>query len=58
MNQPGGHVLLFAHWLDDSRKHALFYEAEPFSKVIRSQQSIEELQARGFRPLRYRKIRE
>jgi len=58
MNQPGGHVLLFVQWLDDSRQRAFFYEAEPFSKVIRSEQSIEELQARGFRPLRSRKIRE
>ncbi len=58
MNQPGGHVLIFAHWLDETRERALFYEAEPFSKVRASEKELAELWAAGFRPMRYRRIRE
>lgn len=57
MNQPGGHVLLFARWLDRERTRALFYEAAPFSKVRTAERAIAELVASGFSPLRYRKIR-
>lgn len=58
MNQPGGHVMLFARWLDEAKTRALFYEAEPFSKVIASQADIEELKAAGMRPMRYREMRD
>lgn len=58
MNQPGGHVLLFARWLDDSKTRALFYEAEPFSKVVASEQDVPALAASGYRPLRFRGIRD
>lgn len=58
MNQAGGHVLLFVRWLDDGKTSALFYEAEPFSKVRASEESPAELAAAGFTPMRYRAIRE
>lgn len=58
MNTAGGHVLLFARWLDDSKKRALFYEAEPFSKVLTSERRISEMEAAGYRPLRFREIRD
>lgn len=58
MNQPGGHVLLFGKWLDDSKARALFYEAEPFSKVLASEHDVSLLYLRGARPLRYRQMRE
>jgi len=58
MNASGGHVILFAKWLGEEKTRALFYEAEPFSKVIASEKSIADLQASGFRPMRYRQIRD
>jgi len=58
MNQPAGHVLLFAKWLDDARTRGLFYEAHPFSKVIASERDVSEMTAEGYTPLRYRRIRE
>ncbi len=58
MNQPGGHVLIFAEWLDEGKTQALFYEAEPFSKVRATERVLAELTTAGFRPMRYRKIRE
>ncbi len=58
MNTTNGHVLLFAKWLDDSKSRALFYEAEPFSKVIASEQSIPEMVSAGYKPWRYRKIQD
>jgi hypothetical protein len=58
LNQPGGHVVLFAGWLDERRTRGSFYEAEPFSKVIRSEYEIAALTARGFKPMRYRQMRD
>lgn len=58
MNQPGGHVLLFARWLNPEKNRALFYEAEPFSKVRSSERDPADLAASGFIPMRYRLIRE
>lgn len=58
MNTANGHVLLFAKWIDDAKTRALFYEAEPFSKVIASEQDIADMVRAGYKPLRYRKIRE
>ena len=58
MNQPGGHVLLFARWTDAAKTQALFYEAAPFSKVRTMEYNIADLQTSGFRPLRFRKIRD
>lgn len=58
MNTTNGHVLLFVKWLDDAKERALFYEAEPFSKVITSERSIAEMVGGGYKALRYRKIQE
>jgi hypothetical protein len=56
MDAAGGHVILFAKWLDDQKSNALFYEASPFCKVIANPRSIDELVAEGYQPLRYKKI--
>ena len=58
MNQEGGHVLLFARWLDESKTRALFYEAAPFSKVRAKECELTELVASGFIPRRFNKIRD
>lgn len=58
MNAAGGHVLLFAKWTDDAKTKALFYEAEPFSKVIASEHVIATMVSAGYRALRYRFIRD
>ena len=58
MNQPGGHVLLFAKWANAEKTTALFYEAAPFSKVRAMEYDIAGLQSSGFRPLRFRDIRD
>ncbi len=58
MNQPGGHVLLFARWINPSRTKALFYEAAPFSKVRAKEYTVADLEASGFQPLRFRDIRD
>ena len=58
MNQAGGHVLLFSHWLDDAKSRALFYEAHPFSKVIASEHPVPEMVSGGFVPMLYREIAE
>ncbi len=58
LNQPGGHVVLFVKWLDDSQTRFLCYEAEPFSRVRASERHAPEMIAAGYSPLRYRKIRE
>ena len=58
MNTAGGHVILFARWLDDTRSRALFYEAEPFSKVRSSERVIAELVAAGYQPLRHPQMRD
>jgi len=56
MNSVEGHVVLFVKWLDDTRSRGLFYESEPFSKVITSEHDIATLVSEGFHPLRYRQI--
>ena len=58
MNTAGSHVILFARWLDDAKTRALFYEAEPYSKVIASEHEIASLVESGFKPWRYRQMRE
>jgi len=57
MNQPNGHALLFVKWLDSEKKRAVFYEAAPFSKTLASERDVEEMTSAGYRPLRYRHIR-
>jgi hypothetical protein len=56
LNQPGGHVVLFVKWLDDTQTRFLCYEAEPFSRVRSSERHAPEMIASGYAPLRYRKI--
>jgi hypothetical protein len=58
MNQPAGHVLLFAKWLDPEKKRALFYESAPFSKTVASERDVTELVAAGYVAMRYRHIRQ
>jgi hypothetical protein len=58
MNYAGGHVVLFVRWLDEEKDHAAFYEAEPYSKVRLLEHSTKELFADGFKPLRYKKIKD
>jgi hypothetical protein len=58
MNQPNGHVLLFAKWLDAEKRRAVFYEAAPFSKTLASERDVNEMTAAGYQPLRYRHIRD
>jgi hypothetical protein len=57
MNQPNGHVLLFAKWLDEEKRRAVFYEAAPFSKTLASEHDVGEMTVAGYQPLRYRHIR-
>jgi hypothetical protein len=56
MDAEGGHVILFARWLDDAKTSAQFFESSPYSKVISSTYSVETLAAEGFRPLRCKAI--
>jgi hypothetical protein len=58
LNQPGGHVVLFVRWSDDTRTRFLCYEAEPYSRVRLSERNAVEMLAAGYSPLRYRKMRE
>ena len=48
MNTEGGHVRLFAEWLDETKTKALFYEAEPFSKVIAQQYDVTSMLNDGY----------
>ena len=57
MNTANGHVLLFVKWLDGEKRRAVFYEAAPFSKTLASERDVNELTAAGYKPLRYRHIR-
>jgi hypothetical protein len=57
MNTESGHVLLFVKWLDAEKRRALFYEAAPFSKTLASERDVKELAAAGYKPLRYRHMR-
>jgi hypothetical protein len=56
LNTPGGHVVLFVKWLDDTQTRFLCYEAEPFSRVRASERDAREMVAIGYVPLRYKKI--
>jgi hypothetical protein len=58
MNYAGGHVVLFHRWLDEAKDRAEFYEAEPYSKVLASERSTKEMFADGFKPLRFRKLKD
>lgn len=58
MNAAGGHVVLFAGWLDAGKDRARFYEANPYSKVQACEFSVRDLAAGGFKPWRLRGIRE
>jgi hypothetical protein len=58
MNQPAGHVLLFAKWLDPEKKRGLFYESAPFSKTLASEREMSDLIGAGYIPLRYKHIRD
>jgi hypothetical protein len=58
LNAAGGHVILFAHWVDASQTKAIFYEAEPFSKVRANEYPVQSLIDSGFEPLRYLQIRD
>jgi len=58
MDGAGGHVILFARWLDDRKSRAQFYESSPFTKVIASTYDISDLTLRGFLPFRYKSIRD
>jgi len=56
LNTPGGHVVMFFKWLDNTQTRFLCYEAEPFSRVRCSERNAAEMTAIGYTPLRYRKI--
>lgn len=58
LNYPAGHVVIFYEWLDEGKDRAHFYEAEPYSKVILSERSTVELASIGYRPWRYRQIKD
>lgn len=58
LNTANAHVILFAGWKGEGRTRALFYEAAPFSKVVAREYEIAALEEAGFKPLRYKRIRE
>jgi hypothetical protein len=58
MNGAGAHVLLFAKWINPEKTQALFYEASPFSKTVSSERDVNQMTSVGFKPLRYRQIRD
>jgi cell wall-associated NlpC family hydrolase len=58
MNGAGAHVLLFAKWTNPEKTHAVFYEASPFSKTVASERDVNQMTNVGFKPLRYRQIRD
>ena len=58
MNGAGAHVMMFAKWTNPEKTHALFYEASPFSKTVASEQDVDQMTKAGFKPLRYRQIRD
>ena len=58
MNTQGGHVILFAKWLDDAKTSAVFYESSPFCKVMSNTYSVATLLERGYQPLRYKLIQD
>ncbi len=58
LNFAGGHVVLFVKWLDASQTRFRCYEAAPYSRVRASERNAPEMLAQGFKPLRFRQIRE
>jgi len=58
LNYDGGHVVLFAKWLDASQTRFLCYEANPSSRVRAAEHNAPEMIASGFVALRFRQIRE
>lgn len=58
MNTAEGHVLLFVRWLDAEKTRARFYESAPFSKTRASENTVADLLASGYQPLRYRSIKD
>jgi hypothetical protein len=58
MDDAGGHVILFAKWLDGTKTKAQFYESSPYCKVISSSYDVTGLAPMGFQPLRYKQIRD
>ena len=58
MNTERAHVLLFVKWTDAEKKRALFYEASPFSKTAAHELDISQMLSVGFKPYRYRGIRD
>lgn len=58
MDSEGGHVVMFEKWLDDAKTSAQFYESSPYSKVIRSVYMPVALAWKGYKPLRYKLIRD
>ncbi len=57
MNQPNVHVCLFVKWLNAEKRGAVFYEAAPYSKTIMCERDVNQMTAVGYRPLRYRRMR-
>lgn len=58
MNGAGAHVMLFVKWTNPEKTHALFYEASPFSKTVASERDVNQMTNVGFKPLRYRQMRD
>ncbi len=59
LNSPDNHVLLFKAWTDKSQQRLLAYEAgsPPTWKVLLNSIPLTMLKEQGYRPLRYREIR-
>lgn len=57
MNTAEGHVLMLVKWREDG-KTGYFAEAAPFSKTLVSEHDVADMEASGYKPLRYRKIRD
>jgi hypothetical protein len=60
LNLDNAHVLLFVRFLDATRSRIVSYETgcPPTWKVILTNQAIQPLLKEGYRPLRYRQIRD
>lgn len=60
VNAPNNHVLLFKSFTDGSKRRILAYEAgsPPTWKVLLNSVPLSLLEKDGYRPLRYRKIRD
>jgi len=56
LDSEGGHVIMFAKWLDDHKFSALFYESSPYSKVVANTYYPSAMALAGYKPLRYKLI--